>query len=118
MKRKIRMTKVKSFFRSPILLKLCIFFIVLIITQSAHAAGSPINPKKALGWVKWIVIVIISIACLLAVLKGVMIYPDDASKGKMAFMGAILGAIMAGMVMYAWEKVFGNKVNIDLETDF
>ena len=112
------MQKKKMFRFKPATVRILLMLLTVCICQSAYAAGTNVEPKKLMGWIKWITISILSIVSVLSILKGVLIWGDDASKGKMCFMGGMLGAIFAGMTFYIWEKIFGSEVAIDLETDF
>ena len=112
------MQKKQMFRFKPATVRILLMLLTVCICQSAYAAGTNVEPKKLMGWIKWITISILSIVSVLSILKGVLIWGDDASKGKMCFMGGMLGAIFAGMTFYIWEKIFGSEVQIDLETDF
>lgn len=89
--------------------------IVFLFWMNSIYAASNVDPKQYLGWIEFLVVAIIGITSLISVIKGIQLWQDDASKGKMAFIGGILGFVIAGIIIYVWGKVFPNST-LDIVT--
>ena len=76
------------------------------------SAASTVTPDKILGYAKYLIVGVISLACLIAVGVSIPMFKDDVHKAKLTMLSGFLGLVGCAVVLYLIGKIFNTELAI------